>query len=165
MYILPVIDKTKLFAIGIKKKKKFEFVSEETLSEIEMLKWLKTKIQNENEFIVYKLTDIENLFAVGIKYKIDLTLIGKNPIYLFDSLYRVASLYRIFHEPPSPYMLSKFIGYKRAEKLVKQYSALFDAKGEILKNELKELLDAFGYIYTELKNYILLGMKLLEKYK
>lgn len=52
----------------------------------------------------------------------------------------------MFHEAPSPYMLSKFIGYERAEKLVKQYSSLFDAKGDLLKEELFELLDAFEYI-------------------
>jgi|GEM_PF-1999536 len=165
MYIVPVIDKAELLAIGIKKKNKFEYVSNETFSEAEMLAWLKKRLGGETEFVFYKDKDIASLFAVAIRHKIDLTAIGDRFVFLYDSLYGLGDFYKVFHEPASPYTFSKYIGYNNAEKLVKQYSALFDAKGDILKDELRELLDAFEFMRTELKNYVDLGMGFLKKYR
>lgn len=128
-----------------------------------MLEWLKKQIKGEKEFVVYREADVSNLLAIAIKYRVDLTPTGIKGVYLFDSIIKVANLYNMFHEPPSPYMLSKFTGYKRAEKLVKQYSSLFDAKGDILKEELFELLDAFEYIHKELENYVIFGMNELKR--
>lgn len=165
MYILPVIDKTALLAIGIKKKNKFDYVSKETLSEAEMLKWLEKQMKGEKEFVFYKDNDVANLFAVAIKHKVDLTSIGNGFVFLYTALYAIGDFYSVFHEPASPYMFSKYLGYNRAEKLVKQYSALFDAKGDLLKDELKELLDAFDFIYSESRSYVNLGMEFLKKYR
>ncbi len=165
MYILPVIDKTALLAIGIKKKNKFDYVSCEKLSEAEMLKWLEKQMKSEKEFVFYKDTDVASLFAVAIKHKTDLTAIGGNFVFLYNALYALGDFYSVFHEPASPYMFSKYLGYNKAEKLVKQYSALFDAKGDLLKDELKELLDAFDYIYAESRSYVVLGMDFLKKYR
>lgn len=161
MYILPVVDKTELLAIGIKKNKKFDYVSKEKLSEENMLKWLEKQIKGEKEFVFYKDSDAANIFVIAIKYGIDLSKIGENFVFLFDALYRAGNFHSFFHEPASPYTLSKFIGYKRSENLVKQYSSLFDAKGDTLKTELRELLDAFEFIHTKLKNYVMIGMKAL----